>query len=147
MADTTGLSFGSTIDTLGNALTGAAMQNGQIANNIANANTPGFHRSAVSFKEALAEAVDGTPTDPDTLAMTSDDDRQFAIGQAQPSPVPFDPQVQTDNVMQMRTDGSDVDVDREMAELSSNSAYQQTMAQLMQTQFGRLREAITEQTK
>lgn len=146
MPDINGLSFGSTIETLGNALTGAAMQNQQIANNIANANTPGFHRSQVSFKEALADAVDGAPADSDTLAMISDDDRQFPIGQAT-APVPFDPQPQTDDTMKMRPDGSDVDVDREMAELSSNSAYQQTMAQLLQTQFGRLREAIQEQVR
>ena len=146
MADITGLSFGSTIDTLGNALTGAAMQNSQVANNIANANTPGYHRSQVSFKEALSEAVDGAPADSDSLAMSTDSERQFPIGQAQ-SPVPFDPHVQTENAMQMRTDGSNVDVDREMAELSSNSAYQQTMAQLLQTQFSRIREAITEQPK
>jgi flagellar basal-body rod protein FlgB len=146
MADITGLSFGSTIDTLGNALTGAAMQNSQIANNIANANTPGYHRAQVTFKDALAAAVDGAPADDGGLALATDDERQFAIGQAQ-APVPFDPQPQVDDTMKMRTDGSNVDVDREMAELSENSGYQQTMAQLMQTQFGRLRQAITEQAK
>jgi len=144
MAEISGLSFGSTIDTLGNSLVGASMQNEQIANNIANANTPGFHRSSVSFKDALAAAVDGPATDPDTLPMTADDDRQFGM---MTGPVPFDPKPVTDDQMKMRADGSNVDVDREMAELSSNSGYQQTMAQLLQTQYTRLREAITEQPK
>jgi flagellar basal-body rod protein FlgB len=47
----------------------------------------------------------------------------------------------------MRTDGNNVDIDQEMAELSQNSGYSQTMAQLLQVQFMRLREAITEQPK
>jgi len=146
MPDISGLSFGSTIDTLGNALSGAAMQNAQVANNIANANTPGYHRSQVSFKEALSEAVDGTPTDSDTLAMNTNNDRQFAIGQAS-APIPFEPQPVVDDTTQMRTDGSNVDVDQEMAELSQNSAYQQTIAQLQQSQFGRIHEILTEQVK
>ena len=43
----------------------------------------------------------------------------------------------------MRVDKSNVDVDQEMARLSQNSAYGQTMAQLLQVQFMRLREAIS----
>lgn len=45
----------------------------------------------------------------------------------------------------MRADGSNVDVDQEMANLSQNSGYSQTMSQLLQVRFMRLREAITEQ--
>ena len=45
---------------------------------------------------------------------------------------------------QMRVDGSNVDVDQEMAKLSLNSAYAQTMGQLLQNQYSRLRQAIQE---
>ncbi len=144
MADVSGLSFGSTIDTLGNAMAGASMQNEQVANNIANANTPGYHRSQVSFKDALAAAVDGPPTDPNQLQMIADDDRQFGFSNG---PIPYDPKPQTDNVTQMRADGSNVDIDKEMSELADNSAYQQTMAQLLQGQYSRLKESISEQVK
>ena len=46
---------------------------------------------------------------------------------------------------QMRVDGSNVDIDQEMAKLSINSSYQQTMGQLLQTQYTRIRQAIEEQ--
>jgi flagellar basal body rod protein FlgB len=44
----------------------------------------------------------------------------------------------------MRVDGSNVDLDQEMAKLSLNSAYSQTMHQLLSTQYARLRQAIEE---
>lgn len=77
--------------------------------------------------------------------MLTNSDRQFALG-SQAAPQPFDPQVQVDTTDKMRVDGSNVDVDQETAQLAQNSGYSQTMAQLLQVQFMRLREAITEQT-
>ena len=143
MSDISALGFGSTVDMLSNALTGAGMQHQAISENIANVNTPNYARQSVSFKEALA-AAQATPPDPNVLAMKTDDERQFAVGGVQ-SPVPFDPQIQVDRTQQMRVDGSNVDVDQEMAELSQNSGYSQTMAQLLQGQFKLIREAVTEQ--
>lgn len=146
MADISALSFGTTVDMLANAMRGAGANQDQLANNIANVNTPGFKRSTVSFKDALAQAAGGTPADSDTLPMATDNDRQFAIGDAQ-APVPFDPQAQTDNSTQMRSDGNNVDIDQEMAQLSQNSAYSQTMAQLLSTQFGMYHTAITDEPR
>jgi flagellar basal-body rod protein FlgB len=118
------------------------MQQTAIAENIANVNTPGYRRQSVSFKDALA-AAEGDPSG-DDLGMLTDSDRQFALG-SQAAPQPFDPQVQVDTTDKMRVDGSNVDVDQETAQLAQNSGYSQTMAQLLQVQFMRLREAITEQ--
>ena len=143
MADVSGVSFGQTVDLLGNAVRGASLEQDQIANNIANVNTPGFARSTTSFKDALAASL-GTPADPNQLALKTSDDRQFAIGAAA-DPVPFDPQAKVDDTTRMRMDKSNVDVDQEMARLSGNSGYEQTMAQLLQAQYKRLREAIQEQ--
>jgi len=42
---------------LGAAMQAATVRDGVIANNIANADTPGFKRSAVTFEAALAGAV------------------------------------------------------------------------------------------
>jgi flagellar basal body rod protein FlgB len=44
----------------------------------------------------------------------------------------------------MRVDGSNVDIDQEMAKLSMNSAYSQTMSTLLSQQYTRIREAISE---
>jgi flagellar basal-body rod protein FlgB len=142
MADVGGISFGQTIDVLGEAARGARMENDNIANNIANVDTPNFRRSSVSFREALAESL-GTPADPDVLPMATSDDRQFAIGDAAP-PVPYSPQAEVDESTQMRVDKSNVDIDQEMGELSANSSYAQEMSSMMKAQYKRLREAITE---
>jgi flagellar basal-body rod protein FlgB len=141
MSDLSAVGFGSTVDMLSNAIAGADAEHAAIANNIANVNTPGYHRQTVSFKDALAQA-EGDPASSGDMSMLTNDDRQFgSAGSAQP----FAPQVQVDQTDQMRADGSNVDVDQEMAQLAQNSGYGQTMSQLLQVQFMRLREAITEQ--
>lgn len=140
--DVGGVSFGATVDLLGDAVRGAGLEQDQISNNIANVNTPGFRRSTTSFKEALAASL-GEPADPDGLSMITDDARQFEAAGALPAA--FDPKASVDETIQMRADRSNVDVDQEMARLSANSGYEQTMAQLLQAQYKRLREAIVEQ--
>lgn len=132
--------FGTTVDLLGNAIAGADSEHAAIANNIANVNTPGYRRESVSFKDALAQAEGDTQNG--DLAMLSNDGRDLGG-----DPAAFAPTVQIDTVDRMRADGSNVDVDQEMAQLSQNSSYSQTMSQLLQVQFMRLREAITEQPR
>ena len=141
MSDLGPLSLGNTVDTLSNAMTGASVEHDAISNNIANVNTPGYRRQSVSFREALS-AASGDAGQGDELEMTSNDDRDLG-GAAADTPVAFDPQPQADPTLQMRADKSNVDVDQEMARLSQNSAYGQTMAQLLQVQFMRLRESIS----
>jgi flagellar basal-body rod protein FlgB len=141
MSDINAVGFGSTVDMLTNAISGADLEHQAIAQNIANVNTPNYRRQTVSFKDALAAAA-GEPADGNDLQLKIDSNRQFGdAGMAQA----FDPQIQIDDTDQMRVDGSNVDVDQEMAQLSQNSGYSQTMAQLLQVQFMRLRESITEQ--
>ena len=76
--------------------------------------------------------------------MATDDDRQFAIGDTA-APVPYDPKATVDDTTTMRVDQSNVDIDQQMAELSSNTGYQQTVSQLLQEQYKFFREAATEQ--
>jgi flagellar basal-body rod protein FlgB len=143
MADFSILPFGESTTIMNEAVKGAKLEHEQIANNIANVNTPGFKTSSVDFRSALQASL-GTPDDPDQLAMTTDDDRQFAIGGATP-PVPYDPQATVDDTTTMRVDQSNVDIDQQMAELSENTGYQQTVSQLLQMQYKMMRQAATEQ--
>jgi flagellar basal-body rod protein FlgB len=136
------ISFGQTVGMLKNAMDGAGTAHGVIANNIANVNTPNFRRADVSFKAALA-ATEATPADPGALELTTTSDRHIALGE-QPGVEPFAVTTAVANDQQMRVDGSNVDVDQEMAKLSLNSAYAQTMGQLLQSQYARLRQAIQE---
>lgn len=145
MSDIGALSFGPTIDLLTNASRGASMEAKQIANNIANAQTPNFRRGTTSFREALAASL-GTPESSDALALLTDDDRQFNIDGAQ-SPQKFDPQPHIDPNTQMRVDGSNVDIDQETSLLQDNAGYQQTISQILHKQYSFLREAIQEQTQ
>jgi flagellar basal-body rod protein FlgB len=138
------LSFVPTIGMLKDAMHGASETHGVIANNIANINTPNFRRSDVSFKEALA-ATEPSDGDPNELALVTTDDRMIPIGGAQ-DVQPFQVTTTVDSTTQMRVDGSNVDVDQEMAKLSLNSSYQQTIGQLLQVQYTRLRQAIQEQS-
>lgn len=143
MNDISGLSFGQTVDLLGNAVKGADLEQSQIANNLANVNTPNFRRSTTSFKEALQASL-GTPSLGDDMALKTNDDRQFSLDDSH-APVAFDPQATVDETVQMRMDKSNVDIDQESAKLSANSGYEQTMTQLLAAQYKRLREAIQEQ--
>ncbi len=133
------ISFGSTVGMLEHAIAGAGASHAAIANNIANVNTPNFHRTDVSFKEALA-AADPQPNASDELQLATTDGRHFG-GPSTAASEPFAPTVVVDDTTKMRVDGSNVDVDQEMAKLSSNSGYAQTMSQLLSTQFTRIRAA------
>jgi flagellar basal-body rod protein FlgB len=136
------ISFGSTVNMLKDAATGAADAHSAIANNIANAETPEFKRSDVSFKEALARELPRTD-DSDELALVTDNPQQIPAG-PDFQPEPFSVTTTVDETSIMRNDGSNVDIDQEMAKLSLNSAYGQTMNQLLSTQYTRIRQAIQE---
>jgi flagellar basal-body rod protein FlgB len=137
-----GINFGQTIDMLENGLKGARIAHNAISNNVANVSTPGFHRTDVSFTEALARS-EATTGDPDAFAMATNDPRQIAVdGPA--AGEPFSITSTVDDTQQMRVDGSNVDIDQEMAKLSLNSSYHQSMAQFAASSFTRIKDAIQE---
>ena len=80
------------------AIAGASMRQSVLANNLANAETPGFRRSDVDFHDALSQAMD-------TGESTAIEATQFSAQQ--------DPQT-------MRADGNGVDVDTESAAMAKN---------------------------
>ncbi|MGB8265482.1 MAG: flagellar basal body rod protein FlgB [Candidatus Velthaea sp.] len=141
MADSM-ISFGSTVQLLKDATHGASETHNAIANNIANVSTPGFARTDVSFKAALA-AEQGVPADPDQLALSTDQPNQIPLGGDLPA-LPFAVTKSVDHSEQMRVDGSNVDLDQEMAKLSINSGYSSMMHELLSNQYTRMRRAITE---
>jgi flagellar basal-body rod protein FlgB len=138
-----GITFGSTVSMLKHAMTGASETQSSLANNIANVNTPGFKRTDVSFKDALAASAPERSSS-DELAMTIDEPGHMtASGNADPNIFAITKKI--DPSTAMREDGSNVDIDQEMAKLSLNSAYAQSIGQLLQNQYTRLRKAISEQ--
>ncbi|MGH7683241.1 MAG: flagellar basal body rod protein FlgB [Vulcanimicrobiaceae bacterium] len=127
-----------------NALDGASLAHATIANNIANVNTPGYERFDVAYKKALA-AMEPTPPDPNQLQLVTDNPNMIEINGEVPAQPFHVAATVVDNPTRMRVDGSNVDLDQEMALLTQNSAYQQTMAQFLTSQYTRLRSSIREQ--
>jgi flagellar basal-body rod protein FlgB len=137
-----GISFGPTIGMLENAMSGASEAHAAIANNIANVTTPNFQRTDVSFKDELAR-TEASTGDPDEFALETTDPRQMSTGGAGAAE-PFSITTTVDDSQQMRVDGSNVDIDQEMAKLSLNSSYAQQIAQLTTNSFTRIKDAIQE---
>jgi flagellar basal-body rod protein FlgB len=128
-----------TTEVLAAALRGYSARNTALANNIANAETPGYKRIDVSFEAALAEAVEA-----DRSAMSQDP--RFAergLGIESHEVADHTAAVRSVDTTTMRVDGSNVDPDDEMAQLSANQLADQTVVSLLDKRFTQFRTAIT----
>jgi len=83
------------------AMSGAQLRQQALANNLANVNTPGFKRFDVDFHGVLARTLERSPS----------------AGMLQGLRFQLERETNTS----VRADGSNVDVEREMAALSENS--------------------------
>ncbi len=102
------------------AISGASMRQSVLANNLANAETPGFHRSDLDFHGALAQAMktgDGALIDATSFTPQQD------------------PQT-------MRADGNGVDVDVEAANLAKNGLEYESLVQVAHARLDILRSAM-----
>lgn len=115
--------FDSSIVGIEKAMQGSLLRQQVLANNIANANTPGYQRSDVDFQSALAQAFSsGTPS-------TSQLDQ-----------ITFSPQLAANGAMQV--DGNTVDINTENADLSENTLDYQALESVMGTRMSILKTAI-----
>jgi flagellar basal-body rod protein FlgB len=115
--------FDTSIVGIEKAMQGSLLRQQVLANNIANANTPGYQRSDVDFQSALAQAFSsGSPT----------------TGQL--DQISFSPQVSSTGAMQV--DGNTVDINTENADLSENSLDYQALESVMGTRMSILKTAI-----
>ena len=124
------------------AMSGYSARNTAIANNIANADTPGYKRVDVSFESALADAVDADRDAPDERRRGGHlRARRHATSRREIDEVA--PNVLATDTTTMRVDGSNVDPDDEMARLSANQLASQTVVSLLDKRFNQFRTAIT----
>jgi flagellar basal-body rod protein FlgB len=133
-----------TFDALKAAMRGGMARQAAIAQNIANADTPGYRRLNVTFEDALAGAIDdarsrrgaaafgdaGTGVTP--VAFTSGED----VGDLQPVTA-------READTRVRVDGSNVDPDREMSELAANQLAFNTASELMAARLNGYRTVLT----
>ncbi|MFP7477647.1 flagellar basal body rod protein FlgB [Terribacillus saccharophilus] len=125
--------YGKTIQTLDRSLDYANLKNQTIANNIANADTPGYKSETVSFKDTLQEAMDTSFTAKRTNL------KHLAFGStAQTSEF----QVTKKEDTTYTNSGNNVDIDKEMSELADNQLYYQALVDRMSGKFNSLSKVI-----
>jgi flagellar basal-body rod protein FlgB len=126
-----------TTATLTASLRGHDARNAALVNNIANAETPGYKRIDVQFEAALAEAVE---SDRERLRRgAGSGDGMFGGDEVSAAT----PSVRAVDTTTVRVDGSNVDPDDEMAQLSANQLAHQTVVSLLDKRFNQFRTAIT----
>lgn len=116
--------FDSTQNLLEGALRGAAARQAALAQNLANANTPGYQRVDVDFHSVLQEAAGESTGD-------AADEAAHAT---------FAPEV--DGAATMRLDGSTVDLDVEASNLSQNGLEYQALVAVAHGRIGILKSAM-----
>lgn len=112
---------------LGLALDGTVMRHQAIANNIANASTPGYRPVDVSFDEQLKAARDAMLSQKGGIAA--------AVSNFQPTVLYTDAGLSGD---------SSVSLDMEVAKLSENTLHQQVLLKALNNHFSILDAAIKE---
>lgn len=123
------------VSVLEQALSASSLRQKVISNNIANVNTPGYKKSEVSFEEMLESAIGS-----DKLPMLKTNEKHLPL---QKSGIPK-PEVNVVGNTSIRTDGNNVDIDVEMADLAKNSIYYNAVVQQMSNYFSGIKSAIKE---
>lgn len=126
----------SQVDKLKMGMDASWMRSEAIANNIANNDTPGYNRVSVAFEDyyraALMEEDDGF-----VLKRTRDKHMVMDTG-SQPRIVQ-----QVDEDTTMRMDENNVDIEKEMTDLATNTLYYYTLQSKVASEFTQLTTAIT----
>ncbi len=112
----------SVIELLSRAMDAAALRQRIVANNVANANTPGFKRSYVSFEEHVREAM----------------------ARRNITPAQLQARVHTDTSTALREDGNNVSIDHEMVLMAANAIQFQALSQQLSDRFSMYRYVINE---
>lgn len=121
-----------TFGALTQALDAAAMRQEAIASNLANANTPGYHRKEVRFARELARRQGG-------VAVARTDPRHLQPSGARSQP----PVVIADEGGAMRLDGNNVDPDAEAARLAETEITYAALTRALSAQFASLRLVVS----
>ncbi|SDB88570.1 flagellar basal-body rod protein FlgB [Pelagirhabdus alkalitolerans] len=123
--------FGGPIANLEHGLNYATKKNETIANNISNIDTPNYKAKDVEFKSLLdSEMRNGFHAN-----RTNERHLDFGSGSS-------DFRVTSNRNTRYNHNGNNVDVDKEMTELTNNQIYYQSLVDRMNGQFNDLRTVI-----
>ena len=123
------------INLLEKALVGSSLRHKVITNNIANINTPGYKKMDVSFEEELAAAADASEGR-QTLARTHPNHLLPGSANSRPN------RIRTIDNTSLRSDGNNVDIDAEMAAMTKNNIFYNTVAQRIGGYYNNIKLAI-----
>ena len=108
-----------------------------IAQNIANNDTPGYNRASVAFEDYYRAALEQDAGG--SFAMKRMREKHLA-GAMETEPRI---EVQVDESTTMRMDDNNVDIEKEMADLATNTLYYYTLQSKVSSEFNQLSTAIT----
>lgn len=111
----------SNIDALSRMIDVAEQRHSVISQNIANVNTPGYRARDLEFETTLSAQLSGNGRGP-----VSETESRIVLQAGLP----------------IRTDGNNVDLDREVGQLNQNALLHQTYTQVLAGYFDALRRAI-----
>lgn len=125
--------FGYQESLLGKALDVSSERFTQIANNIANVNTPGYVSMDMNFDDELRKRISGKPS----IELVSTDPRHIVKQASLARTNILRPQN-----MVMRNDENSVDIEREIAALIENNIYYSGVAQGLNSKFRLLQSIV-----
>ena len=111
-----------------------------ISSNIGNLDTPGYVASEIDFQSQLREAVGSKGQ----LKLQATNDKHFGPKTSNISNLTAEPFEEEDAA---KSNGNNVDVDKEMAKLAENQIVYNATIQLMLKRGSTIRAAITEQAQ
>jgi flagellar basal-body rod protein FlgB len=116
---------GSMIDLLEAGIRAEELRQRTIAGNMANIETPGYHRVDVRFEQSLAKALNSP---------------------GQIDPKALKPEVYQPNDPPLRANGNNVNMEAEVGDLVKNSLRYTTYVRLLRKKFMQIEAAISERT-
>lgn len=113
------------------ALDGAWARHELLANNVANAETPGYKRLDYDFRSQLQKELSrvASPTMTNSRHLSASTSQRTFFEQ---------------DLSSITADGNSVDIDKEMGEVATNALYYEAVSRQLASYMGLLRKAITE---
>ena len=112
--------FDTTQLALNRAIAGTSTRQAALANNLANADTPGYQRQDVDFHSALKSAIESGPTAVSSVTARA----------------------QADPTAPLRYDGSNIDVDKENAAMAENGLENEALVSVSRARIDILKTAM-----
>lgn len=142
-----------TTDVMGKALDGLAKRHTAIASNLANVDTPNYHRRDVSFEGALQDAIRSQKSKGSPQLRPSSNDVPMTLRTTRPGHIPLghiynsvdevQPEIMETNDLEYRRDGNSVDVETEMVQLAKNTGHYQAISNLESRNFRAIKSVIS----